>query len=145
MKKEINKHIGAYGLIIRDGKIALIKKARGGYLGKLDLPGGGIEHTESPEEALVLEINEEAGLKVIDYELIDVVTNNIIWQMKEDTIEDLHHFGVLYKVNAEGILKEVPDGLDSNGCNWYEINKLNKEEVTPFVIYGLEQLGYKLK
>ena len=145
MKKVKNKHIGAYGFIIYDEKIALIKKARGGYLGKLDLPGGGIEHTETPEEALVREINEEAGLKVIDYELIGVVTNNIVWQMKRDTIEDLHHFGVLYKVKTEGTLKTTPDGLDSNGCNWYEIKKLKKDEVTPFVIRGLEKLGYKLK
>ena len=42
---EVKKnHIGAYGIIIRDEKIALIKKARGGYKGKLDLPGGGIDH-----------------------------------------------------------------------------------------------------
>ena len=32
---EVNKkiRIGAYGLIIRENKIALIKKARGGYKG----------------------------------------------------------------------------------------------------------------
>ena len=41
MKTVIKTHIGAYGILIRDGKIALIKKARGGYKGKYDLPGGG--------------------------------------------------------------------------------------------------------
>ena len=48
MKTVVKTHIGAYGILIRDGKIALIKKARGGYKGKYDLPGGGIEHTETP-------------------------------------------------------------------------------------------------
>ena len=145
MKKVIGKHIGAYGLIIDNGKIVLIKKARGGYTGKLDLPGGGIEHTESPVDALHREIMEEAGLKVLEYQLLDVVTNNIVWQMTENTKEDLHHFGVLYTVKCSGKLKEEPDGLDSNGAHWYEINKLHKEELTPFVILGLEKLGYKLQ
>ena len=34
------KHLGAYGLIIKDEKIVLIKKVGGPYNGKLDLPGG---------------------------------------------------------------------------------------------------------
>ena len=50
-------HIGCYGIITSNNKIALIKKARGGYLGKLDLPGGGIEHNESPEDTLKRELN----------------------------------------------------------------------------------------
>ena len=56
MKTEVATHIGAYGVILKDNKIALIRKARGGYKGKLDLPGGGIEHTETPEQALVREL-----------------------------------------------------------------------------------------
>ncbi len=145
MKKVLGKHIGAYGIIINDNKIALIKKSRGGYTGKLDLPGGGIEHLESPVEALFREIMEEAGLKVIKYQLLDVFTNNIIWQMTKDTFEDLHHFGVVYVVTCRGKLKKEPDGIDSNGANWYSIDKLHKEELTPFVIMGLEKLGYKLQ
>ena len=36
MKIEVATHIGAYGIILKDNKIALIRKARGGYKGKLD-------------------------------------------------------------------------------------------------------------
>ena len=44
--------------------------------------------------------------------------------MTKTTIEDLLHIGILYKVEVkEDTLKEDPDGLDSNGCNYYEINK----------------------
>ena len=49
---------------------------------------------------------------------------------------------ILFK--AKGILKKDPDGIDSNGAKWYKIEKLHKDEVTPFVLYGLEKLGYKL-
>lgn len=47
-----NKHLGAYGIVIKDEKILLIKKCRGPYLGKLDLPGGTVEFCERVEDAL---------------------------------------------------------------------------------------------
>lgn len=141
MKIEVATHIGAYGIIIKDDKIALIKKARGGYKGKLDLPGGGIEHTETPEEALIRELNEEAGVTVMNQELFAVTSTNILWQMTENIKEDLHHIGILYKVEIkENNVKEEPDGIDSEGCNWYDIKTINKEDLSPFAKYVIERL-----
>ena len=146
MKEEKSTHTGSYGFIIKNDKIALIKKARGGYTGLLDLPGGGIEHNETPKEALYRELQEEAGVTVIKEELITATSRTFKWQMEKDVVENLHHIGILYKVEVkEETLKEDPDGLDSNGCNYYEINKLHKKELTPFTIEGLELLGYKLE
>ena len=140
-----NKHIGSYGVIIDDEKIVLIKKARGGYLGKLDLPGGGIEHMETPEIALFRELKEEAGVDILSYSLIDATSTNIKWQMEKDIIEDLHHFGILYEVKIKDkVLKSDPDGLDSNGASWYLIKDLKRDELTPFALYSLEKLGYKI-
>ena len=143
---EVNKKIrvGAYGLIIRENKIALIKKARGGYKGLLDIPGGGIEHGESPEETLIREIKEEAGADVLNYELLDVKSNRIVWH-DETFNEDLHQIGILYKVELKDYnLKESGDGLDSDGCSFYDIDKLSKNDITPFTLEGLELLGYKI-
>ena len=58
MEVIVKERIGAYGVIIQNGKIALVRKANGGYKGKIDLPGGGIEHTESPIDTLKREIKE---------------------------------------------------------------------------------------
>ena len=147
MKRKIikNKHIGAYGIIIENEKIVLIKKARGGYLGKLDLPGGGIEHIENPIQALHRELMEEAGVMVKEQKLLDVFTNNLVWDETDEITEDLHHFGIIYEVKVCGELKREPDGIDSLGANWYEIKTLNIDDVTPFVKMSLEKLGYKLK
>ena len=146
MKEVKSTHVGAYGFIIKNDEIALIKKARGGYTGLLDLPGGGIEHDGTPIEALHRELMEEAGVTVIKEELITATSRTFKWQMKEDLIEDLHHIGILYKVEIkEDKLKEEADGLDSNGCNYYEISELKKENLTPFTIEGLELLGYTVK
>ncbi len=146
MKEVKSTHVGAYGFIIRNDEIALIKKARGGYTGLLDIPGGGIEHLETPVEALKRELMEEAGVTVKNYELITATSRNIKWQMTKTIIEDLHHIGILYKVEViENSVKQEADGLDSNGCNFYKIKELSKKELTPFTIEGLELLGYSLK
>ena len=140
----VKTHVGAYGVIIKDDKITLVKKARGGYKGKLDLPGG-IEHTELPEEALKREIMEEAGINIANYKLLDVVATNIKWEMEPNLWEDLHHIGILYTVDTnELFLKNEADGLDSNGANWYNITELNKKELSPFTILALEKLGYNI-
>lgn len=81
--------------MIKDNKIAIVRKARGDYKGKLDLPGGGIEHTELPVETLKREIREEAGINITNYKLLDVVATNIKWEMESDLWEDLHHIGIL--------------------------------------------------
>ena len=146
MKEVKGKHIGSYGFIIKNDQIALIKKARGGYTGLLDLPGGGIEHNETPVEALHRELQEEAGVTVTKEVLITATSRTFKWQMTEKVVENLHHIGILYKVEIkEDKLKEEPDGLDSNGCNFYKIKELHKKDLTPFTIEGLELLGYKLK
>ena len=141
----VKTHVGAYGVIVKDDKITLVKKARGGYKGKLDLPGGGIEHTELPEEALKREIMEEAGINITNYKLLDVVATNIKWEMEPNLWEDLHHIGILYTVDTnEHLLKNEAYRLDSNWAYWYNIAELNKKELSPFTILALEKLGYNI-
>ncbi len=146
METIVKNHIGSYGIIINDNKIVLIRKARGGYKGKLDLPGGGIEHLELPNETLKRELIEETNLVVQKYELFDCTATNITWNMHDDVWEDLHHIGILYRVEEyDGDLKMDADGLDSEGANWYEIDKLKGAELSPFAKYSLEKLGYNIK
>lgn len=141
--KRKHTHIGAYGIVVKNNKIVLIKKARGGYTGKLDLPGGGIEHNETPEDALKRELMEEIGANVISYKLLMVKDSNIIWQIKENFYEDLHHIGIIYSANICGNIKKTPDGIDSNGANWYNINKLDLDTLTPFAKFAINYLKSK--
>ncbi len=140
----VNTHIGAYGVIIQDGKIALIKKARGGYKGLYDLPGGGIEHDEEPKEALYRELMEEVSVVVVKEQLLDVVSKTFKWQVEDNLIEDLHHIGILYLVETDdNKLRETGDGIDSLGGVWIDIKDIDKDKVTPFTWMALERLGYK--
>ncbi len=52
----------ARGIIIRNGKVAMIHSLKYDYY---KFPGGGIESGESPADAVIREVREEAGLIVI--------------------------------------------------------------------------------
>ena len=142
------KHLGAYGLIIKDEKIVLIKKVGGPYSGRLDLPGGTIEWGETPEQTLIRELNEEVGIEAKKYELFDA--NSIIfeWIHKEE-LERGHHLGIFYKVldyNNE-LLEDIKideKNDDSLGAKFYEIGKLKKSELSDIANLEIEKLGYKL-
>ena len=144
-----HKHLGCYGIIIKDNKILLIKKVSGPYDGKLDLPGGTIEFEETPEETLKREIKEEVGIEVKEYELLDCNSIIVDWLHKGENIK-IHHIGIFYKViNYEGIIKNSIDidsrNDDSMGAEFYDINNLQKGELSEIVILELTKLGYELK
>ena len=143
------KHIGAYGLIIKDDKIVLIRKNGGPYNGKLDLPGGTIEWGETPEIALIRELKEEVGIEVSDYELFDANSITFEWTHKEQ-LEKGHHIGIFYKIldYKNELLENINidnKNDDSLGANFYEIKKLKKNELSDIAKLELEKLGYILK
>ena len=56
--------IRASGLVFKDKKLIIVEHKKKGFNPYYVLPGGGIEHGESPEQALVREIKEEINLDV---------------------------------------------------------------------------------
>ena len=143
-----HKHLGAYGIIIEDEKILLIKKVTGPYDGKLDLPGGTIEFGERPEDTLVRELKEEIGVKVKKYGLFDCDSVCFKWKY-EDKIINFHHVGIFYKVlSYDGEIKQEMKITDINddslGADFYTIKALTKDKLSDIAILELEKLGYKL-
>lgn len=127
------RHIGVYGVIIKDKKILLVKKSRGAYLGKYDLPGGSIEHGEKPCETLKREIMEETGMEIKSFNILDANSVVVDWYnpyINEE--EHMHHIGIIYDVTVKnGKIKTDADGLDSLGAKWCSISDINKENVSP--------------
>lgn len=128
-------HFGVYGKIIKDGKILLIKKARGPYTGLYDLPGGSQEQGESYADTLIREIKEETGCKVVEYkneEIKSIIFSDFTKESGEKGV--LQHKAVLYEVAVSGEPENCGDGLDSGGAVWVDINELSKENATPYVL-----------
>jgi len=67
--------VGVGAVIIRDGKIALIKRGNEPSKGKWTIPGGLVELGETLEQSVIRETKEETGLDVENPLLIDVVSN----------------------------------------------------------------------
>ena len=144
-----HKHLGAYGIIIEDEKILLIKKVTGPYDGKLDLPGGTIEFGETPSTALKRELLEEVGIEITKYEIFEANSVLVDWLYKEDELIKVHHIGIFYKIldykndiKKEIKIDEIND--DSMGAEFYPIKELTKDKLSEIAILELEKLGYKI-
>ena len=134
------RHLGVYGLIIKNGKIALVLKSRGAYTGKLDLPGGSFEHGELPTKTLIREIKEELGCDVLDYQIFDSSPVTVQWTMNGEEVL-MHHIGIFYKVNLKDYnLKSDTDNQDSLGSNWYDIDKLDESITSPLLWIELTKI-----
>mgnify|MGYP005771730269 FL=1 len=141
-------HLGSYGVIVKNAKIVLIKKANGPYKGKLDLPGGTIEFGETSEETLLREMKEQPGIDVKTFSLFDGNSTIVEWE-HHGKHQQIHHIGFFYKIedyNNE-IKKEVEltnDNDDSLGAEFYDINKLKKSELSSIAILVIEKLRCQL-
>jgi 8-oxo-dGTP diphosphatase len=54
----------AFGIVERDGRIALVEVKKPGHAAWLDLPGGALDPGEDEAQAVVREFGEETGLTV---------------------------------------------------------------------------------
>lgn len=145
-----HKHLGVYGLMIRDDKILLIKKVTGPYDGKLDLPGGTIEFGELPKDTLKREFLEETGIKILDYQLFDADSVLIDWKYQPDILVKVHHIGIFYKIlryenDIQNKIEISAKNDDSLGAAFYPIKELTKDKLSDIAILELEKLGYILK
>jgi 8-oxo-dGTP pyrophosphatase MutT (NUDIX family) len=132
MTGDIKKpYLGVYGIYIINNLVLLIKKARGPYAGLYDLPGGGVEFGEKLETALQREIREEVGLSIVSSCFLGY--NEYFCKYLKDSVEkDFHHIGLYYIVGLNSVeIKVSPDGHDSLGCEFVDMDLLKKENVAP--------------
>jgi ADP-ribose pyrophosphatase YjhB (NUDIX family) len=55
---------GVSGLIVRDGRVLLVRRGKEPFKGHWSLPGGGVAPGETLREAVKREMREETGLEV---------------------------------------------------------------------------------
>ena len=142
---EKTRHLGVYGLIIENNKILLVKKSRGAYTGKLDLPGGSIEHGEKPVETLKRELLDETNCNIKECKLLDANSVVVEW-IHHEQLESMHHIGIIYDVIIENHnIKKEADGQDSLGANWYNIDDLSSDIISPLTTLALKLKGVELR
>ncbi|GLZ78847.1 NUDIX hydrolase [Actinorhabdospora filicis] len=117
LKKKRIQRVAAYGLAREGERILMVRAGRGLHdaPGQWMLPGGGVEHGEHPQEAVVRELAEETGLRVSGPDLLHVGSEHKIVRGA-----DFHCVFFVYAVQVTGgRLRAEPDGATS-GPSWIE-------------------------
>ena len=117
----------AYGIVIKDNKILLLKQTNG-----YDLPGGGLDLDETPEEAVIREIKEETGIDATSPHLLDVVSSFYLVINSKDNFR--HSLMIYYACEHAGgeLSKAGFDESEQNyaiGPEWVSIEKLDNIQV----------------
>jgi ADP-ribose pyrophosphatase YjhB (NUDIX family) len=67
------------GIVVKDNKVLLVRHTYGAGRGKLIIPGGYVNHGESPQEALKRELLEETGISANPGDIVGVRFNVHDW------------------------------------------------------------------
>src|SRR5690606_18735011 len=96
------QRLGAYAVAVQRGRILLPRISAVGYPpGHWTLPGGGVDHGESPHDAVRRELHEEAGLDALSARLVDVHDVHVVATGRDDAFEDYHGVHLLFAVEVD--------------------------------------------
>jgi 8-oxo-dGTP diphosphatase len=126
------RKISAYGIVHDEsGRLLLVRGSdQSLYSGSWNLPGGGIEHGESPTDAVMREFVEETGLAVEVGALVDVRSDLVL---SPDGDRLTHFDRIVYEAGVTGgHLRHEADG-SSDGARWFAKDDLAEITLLPWL------------
>ncbi|MEO6471224.1 MAG: NUDIX domain-containing protein [Aeromicrobium sp.] len=125
------QRLGAYAVAVSDGRILLTRISTNGYpAGMWTLPGGGVDHGESPDDAVRRELYEETGLHARSAVLTDVHSVHVVDLGRDDQYEDYHGVHLLYlvEVDSEATLEIMDVGGTTDRVEWVPIDRTGSQD-----------------
>ena len=96
------QRVAAYALAVRHDRVLLARiSARGAHPGAWTLPGGGVDHGESPREAVAREVREETGLSAVVGDLLDVHDLHFSGTAPDGRHEDFHGVHLVFAATVD--------------------------------------------
>lgn len=137
------QRLAAYAVIRRGGDVLLTRISdRGAHPGAWTLPGGGLDHGESPRVALAREVREECGVDCTIGDLLDVHDTHFDGTAPSGRFEDFHGVHLLFRGTvADGVEPRV---VETNGTTdavaWVSVDDVvaARVRVLDVVTAGLE-------
>ena len=100
------QRLAVYALVRRGGEVLLTRiSALGAHSGAWTLPGGGLDHGESPRDAVAREVREECGIACDVGDLLDVHDVHFRGTAPSGRFEDFHGVHLVFHGT-------VPDGSE---------------------------------
>jgi 8-oxo-dGTP diphosphatase len=97
------QRVAAYAYVERDGALLLTRNSvLGPNPGSWTLPGGGIDHGESPVDTVRRELQEECGLDGEIGELLTVHDHHFTGTAPDGRREDFHAIRIIYRATVPG-------------------------------------------
>ena len=102
------------GVIIKNGKILLVKRKNEPFKGRWALPGGFVEYGETVEKAVLREVKEETGMDAKIKKLVGVYS---------DPARDPrgHTISIVFLLEGEG---DAIAGDDAIEAKFFDLNEL---------------------
>ncbi|WP_183099856.1 NUDIX domain-containing protein [Nocardioides pelophilus] len=95
------QRVAAYAYVERAGALLLTRNSlRGPHPGVWTLPGGGVDHGESPRDTVVRELHEECGLEGVVGELLTVDDHHFTGTAPSGRSEDFHAIRIVYRATV---------------------------------------------
>ena len=92
----------AYALVLRGDEVLLTRiSARGFHSGSWTLPGGGIDHGESPRDAVRREVLEECGIACVVGDVLEVDDIRISGTAPSGRDEDFHGLHLVFAATVD--------------------------------------------
>jgi 8-oxo-dGTP diphosphatase len=130
----------AYALVVRDGAVLLTRNSTPPRAGAWSLPGGGVEHGESPADTVVREVGEETGLGATVGDLLGVHDEHFTGIAPTGREEDFHGVAMVFAAVVEPGIPPVGErGGTSDAAAWVPLADVaaGAVEVSPLVTAGL--------
>jgi len=121
MKREFPESplVGVGAVIVKDGRVLLIRRGQAPLLGEWSLPGGVMECGETLRDATIREAREETGLTVEVGEILGVYERLI---RSEDGRVRYHYVLIDFLCRAGG--GELKAGSDAAEAGWFRLEEL---------------------
>jgi ADP-ribose pyrophosphatase YjhB (NUDIX family) len=134
VKREYPDHpiVGVGGVVVRNGRVVLVRRAKAPRMGEWSIPGGMLELGEKLRDGVAREIEEETGLKVKSEEVLDVFDSIVT---DADGKTQYHYVLVDYLCSVTGgELRAASDVSEARWATLEEALSLVKREITVGVI-----------
>ena len=125
------------GVVIRDGKVLLIRRGKAPAFGEWAIPGGSVELGETLKQAVEREIHEETGLTVRAGEVCYVFDG-----VKRDSDGRVQFHYVIVDHLANYVAGDPVPSSDAAEAAWFSAAELGKRHINASTLHLLKKLDF---